>query len=118
MREIEWRAFYSDSTVLKQSDSKYSDIDRSKLVRFALFEDSTEIFSLDLDSSKVFFYRRRTKQNVLNTSKKFFFVIGYRTADSLMIYLVKPNGSYEVLTEWDESDIDKNSISFIGVEAV
>lgn len=66
---MEWKAIYKDGSVLNQynkdqSENKYGDIKRSKLVRFELVKHNQVVATIHLDSKKQLIYRRRVAMHV------------------------------------------------------
>lgn len=65
---MKWIARYNDGNELHQyredgSENKYADIDRSRLVSFALTDDlNHHVFELHLDPGQRLIYRRRVQQ--------------------------------------------------------
>ena len=61
--DVRWLAIYNDGSSLPQfadgTENKYTDIDRSRLVKFILFVGDTPKLVIHLDKNKRLIYRRR-----------------------------------------------------------
>jgi hypothetical protein len=68
--KVEWTAFYSDRTSLPQfnddgSENKFKDIDRAKLICFALYFDGEMKICLHLGPGMRLIHRRRIAKHVM-----------------------------------------------------
>lgn len=63
MEPIQWRAYYGDGETLSQFDgdqeNKYTDIDRSRLVAFALLREDEPLVMVHLEPGQQLIFRRR-----------------------------------------------------------
>jgi hypothetical protein len=84
---LSWQCVYTDNTVLNQynedgTENSYTDIDRSKLSEFRLFDEAGELkFSLVLDEGQRLIYRRRvfkTLNNGDDNSEVVVYLVGWQ----------------------------------------
>ncbi|KKK52895.1 hypothetical protein LCGC14_3100290, partial [marine sediment metagenome] len=73
--ELFWNAVYNDGTELKQyneggSCNKYGDIDRSKLIQFALYNSDKLVLVVHLDKNKRLIFRRRVAMKVMSGNQE------------------------------------------------
>jgi hypothetical protein len=80
---VEWKAFYNDNTSLPQfnadrSENRYIDIDRSKLVKFVLYQNNLQKVVVHLDSNKKLVYRRRVAISATSQIKQEIWLVGWQ----------------------------------------
>jgi len=108
MQNLKWLAQYNDNTTLKQIDddgtkNAYSDIDRSKLLAFMLFDESAVLDGLTKPRFAVYFddndgerlvWTRRAFQTVGQNHSVIFHIVGKKTTEQKQgfIMAIAPDG--------------------------
>lgn len=83
-KEITWQAVYVDGKTLSQknedgTENKYTDIDRSRLTFFNLYEGTKLIFRLSLEDGRRLIYRRRVSANLYTGNiKQVVYLVGWQ----------------------------------------
>lgn len=83
MSSVMWKAIYDDGIELPQynedgSENKYTDIDRTKLIKFILFQDNNPKVVIHLDKNKRLIYRRRVAMNFLSEITEVVYFAGWQ----------------------------------------
>lgn len=103
-----WRAVYSDRESLSQynddgSENRYKDINRSKLSRFELYNDSVLKFTLFIHDGQRLIFRRRNfiKYSSKGEERWIVYLVGYQFNDEIgknykVINYVHENGLIEL----------------------
>ena len=81
--EITWKAVYSDGKSLNQynedkSVNKYTDIDRSKLTSFELYNKTKLIFKLILEENQRLIFRRRVSMDFQGNTTMVVYLVGWQ----------------------------------------
>jgi len=124
-----WKAIYGDGTSLSQynadgSKNGYRDIDRSKLVCFALLQVNSDkpIVVLHLSLGQRLIYRRRVAQNVNTGEKTAVYLAGWQETvqgrNVQMICFVFEDGHIEVRNGFDENHPWFYSVNFLPEETL
>lgn len=109
---LSWAAYYMDGTYLHQynddgSENKYTDIDRSKLNKFALVDkDICFVYVLNIDIGQKLIYRTRTAMNLMGDKKYRVTIIGWQMQiagqNIQHVAFVYDNGTIEVTNGFKE----------------
>ena len=105
---INWVANYRDGTSLEQlpeglPESKYTDIDRSKLASFSLFRGKKTLITFHFDfPGQILLYRRRVFKSP-GKADKVFHLVGWMMGEVNSVSILTEDGpdiSIEVISKW------------------
>jgi hypothetical protein len=93
MTKLEWVAHYSDGREVRESQTKYGELDRNLLDKFGFVDEIGKVHAeTNISKDEAFFYRRRTF--AVGTPQQYsLFLFGCRRKDgSNRIYVLRLNG--------------------------
>jgi hypothetical protein len=112
--ELIWKAVYTDGSSLDQYNdgkvSKYTDIDRTKLQFFELWDKDKLILRLHLEPGRRLIFRKRVEQQIMTSEKKtMFWMVGWQQTikgeNVQSINYIFEDGHVESAGAWDEKSI-------------
>lgn len=124
---VEWLAIYNDGTELPQynedgSFNKYTDIDRSRLIKFVLLEDKVPKVVIHLDKNKRLICRRRVAIHMMNGIEGFVWLVGWQEkkkgTNVQMICFLFEDGHVEIVDRFNEEHPWFYSIKFMAEEKI
>lgn len=114
MDDTTWKAVYANGGFLSQfnedeTENKYPDIDRSKLIAFEIYKHKKLLFRMDLEKDMKLVCRRRTKKDILtNKIIGFVYIVGWHRKvngkSEKKIAFVHDDGHVEFKLDWEESN--------------
>lgn len=112
MDSIQWVAIYDDGTKLHQYNgnevNKYEDINRDKLVGFALYKNDEPLLLVDFEEGQRLVYRRRNFMRFDGSKSSVFLVGRQQTIDGKNIQSIAcvfDDGSIRMINKWDDQNV-------------
>ena len=101
---LKWLAILDDETIIKEENSKFSELDNKNIKLFRLYSTKNgKEYDFEIGMSRKLIFARRNM--ISQNSKEMIVICGWYEGDFMRVMFIFKDGSYEIKEEWEEGTI-------------
>ena len=101
---LKWLAILDDETIIKEENSKFSELDDKNIKLFRLYSTKNgKEYDFDIGSDRKLIFTRRNM--ISQNSKEIIVICGWYEGDYMNVTFIFKDGSYVIKEEWEEGTV-------------